>query len=613
MIQRDTTSTLAKRRKHLTGLGKLPPPAAHRPALHAIAFLSLVADAGIEHGLVPNCITPRVVIRGYRTTNPLGRQLLRDLAEMMAAPAYGATTTINAAAWLQNHDLGGVVLHSLQISHDDAARNALLTYAAETAKAFTEIAASLQDEHMTALVQRDLPGPIKWCRWWPDEMLPWLLASEFDKDPSRALRAERRYQALRLYGSLADRLRAPAITATIDAGEELAPVLAHRLHLTRGQIRALREAVDVDLFCREPAYERRNRESVVRLLLAHAIPLWQWPGGGRGGQHAAWETSPWRSARTDDLLPAEYYAVTTDGSTVRDAVKAFDTDLLRPLLTEPECRAFVAKYSADRRQYARAPFAHDATEVALQNNHELTPALRTAVQNYLGFIRRTLVGMRGPKAFAEAAIKWHRRVAAIAALRDEQQAARPGWPALCPPWKSACGAYQIVPLTTARELVDEGNAHQHCVGTYYDECRRGRTQILSLRQNGVPAVTVEILLERKFSKLRVGQFKGSHNEIPDDPALHEAMRAFLRDVRSGVHPLHLREIKTWCEQIDERENFFGEALPSLDHAREIFPLYLSLLPRGTPESFDAWCATSGLRESLLTSFRAIDAALIPDS
>lgn len=31
---------------------------------------------------------------------------------------------------------------------------------------------------------------------------------------------------------------------------------------------------------------------------------------------------------------------------------------------------------------------------------------------------------------------------------------------------------------------------------------------------------------------------------------------------------------------------------SLDHARTVFPLYRSLLPRGTPETFDEWHAAS---------------------
>ncbi len=45
----------------------------------------------------------------------------------------------------------------------------------------------------------------------------------------------------------------------------------------------------------------------------------------------------------------------------------------------------------------------------------------------------------------------------------------------------------------------------------------------------------------------------------------------------------------------------ADALP-LTHARDVFAFYLPLLPRGTPESFDAWCDQSGLA-------RAFDEAL----
>jgi hypothetical protein len=242
--------------------------------------------------------------------------------------------------------------------------------------------------------------------------------------------------------------------------------------------------------------------------------------------------------------------------------------------------------------------------VGLWGNRLPEPKILAAVQRYLACIRTSLVGPRGPKAFHQAVQLWHRRAAAVAALRDEQQADRPGWPALCPVWSSACGTFQIVPLTSARELVAEGNAHDHCVGTYYDACRSGRTHILSLRANGVPAVTAEIFLEHNFSKLRVGQFKGFRNQVPDDPALHDALRAFLHALRSGAHPLHLRAIKAHCRPIDESAGFHREHRQSLDHAREIFPLYRTLLPRGTPDEFDAWCGTTGLKDGLLAALRA---------
>ena len=44
-------------------------------------------------------------------------------------------------------------------------------------------------------------------------MLAWLFAHELDGDKMRAIRVQRRLQALRLYASLADSLCEPAVTA----------------------------------------------------------------------------------------------------------------------------------------------------------------------------------------------------------------------------------------------------------------------------------------------------------------------------------------------------------------------------------------------------------------
>ena len=142
------------------------------------------------------------------------------------------------------------------------------------------------------------------------------------------------------------------------------------------------------------------------------------------------------------------------------------------------------------------------------------------------------------------------------------------------------------PLTTAKALVEEGNAHHHCVGTYYDACRTGCTQILSLRQNGKPMVTAEILFDERIAALRVGQFKGLFDEVPDDPALHQAMRDFLRDLRTGAHPLNRQQLRAYRQWADEHVYYGSGSRPlSIAHAREAFPLYLALLPRAHARRF----------------------------
>ena len=65
-------------------------------------------------------------------------------------------------------------------------------------------------------------------------------------------------------------------------------------------------------------------------------------------------------------------------------------------------------------------------------------------------VRRALIGERQACGFQEAAAKWHRYAATIAAMRDEQQTAKPGWPALCPDWRSACGRRYCVMANGSR-------------------------------------------------------------------------------------------------------------------------------------------------------------------
>jgi PcfJ-like protein len=148
----------------------------------------------------------------------------------------------------------------------------------------------------------------------------------------------------------------------------------------------------------------------------------------------------------------------------------------------------------------------------------------------------------------------------------------------------------------------------HCVGSYFAQCRAGHTHILSLAENGERAVTVEIHLALNHRKpnLTVAQFKGYRNEVPADPALHGAMRRFLADLRSGRHPLNLPELARYRGQeataIDTEREELG-----LDHARDIYPYYLPLLPRGSPDRFDIWIERSGLAAGLTA---AIEAALL---
>jgi PcfJ-like protein len=574
MTSFDWTTAIAESCTHLAGLGNLPPPSLQHPGLQAIAVVSLIAATPIKHALAPASTIPVLTIARYSGCHELVDNLLAELAQAASEPARGNFhKAFSASNWLSNNGLHEIVLRSVEYTPHDNGRATLLAHTASRANALMDQQHQLRDLHMRRLLERDLPQLHPWRDWQASDpsLLAWLLAHEFDGDQTRAIRIHRRHQALRLYGGISTTLREPAATKAIDAGHKLVPLLMERLTLTGAQLRALREATPPESFA---SYRHRSFEHAVLHLQAHAVPLHQWPGGGQPGKHAAWTTSPWLTTDEFTLIPADYFG--SDSVTVRDALQAFADDLLKPLIAELV-------------QPAR-PLA-DVLDVLVHNN---LPAAR----RYLATVRRALIGPRGPKAFQEAVRIWHRRAAAVAALRNENQTDRPGWPALCPPWTSPCGHYHIVPLTTAKALVDEGNTHGHCVGTYYDSCRRGDTQILSLREDGKPAVTAEILLDPRIATLRVGQFKGLCDQVPDNPSLHQAMRNFLRALRTGAHPLNRAELRAYRRWADTQYFAWAHKPLSIAHAREAFPLYLPLLPRGTPSSFDLWCDQTGIKTGL---------------
>jgi hypothetical protein len=402
----DWNTAIAECCTHLAGLGKLPPPATHDPALQAIAVLSLTADAKIDHTLTPASTIPTLTIPRYAGRHNLLDRLLAELTRAAAEPSRGSFhRAFSPTNWIAEHGLDELVLRSVQHTADDTGRGELLAHAARKASDLMKEQDRLRDQHMRALLQRDTPDlAADWQQFVPD-ILGWILAHEHDGDPTRAVRVQRRLQALRLYASLADRLREPAITKVIDTGGELVPALTERLALTRAHLCALREATPPDAF---DHYPRHKFEHAVRHLQAHAVPLHQWPGSGRPGQYAAWQSSPWLPFDEFTLIRADYYG--SDPTTVRDAVRGFSDDLLAPMLAE-----------------LKSPTTSTISPSAILHSLDtLAPKHLRAIQQFLACIRRALVGERGPKAFQEAARVWHRRAAAVAALRNENQADRPG-------------------------------------------------------------------------------------------------------------------------------------------------------------------------------------------
>jgi len=94
------------------------------------------------------------------------------------------------------------------------------------------------------------------------------------------------------------------------------------------------------------------------------------------------------------------------------------------------------------------------------------------------------------------------------------------------------GEWQLIELTSGAQLRNEGAALRHCVASYADRCRRGASQIWSLRvrrgEHVRPVLTIEIDMRRRA----VVQARGWRNSAASGKPLHLleewTMRARLR-------------------------------------------------------------------------------------
>lgn len=101
--------------------------------------------------------------------------------------------------------------------------------------------------------------------------------------------------------------------------------------------------------------------------------------------------------------------------------------------------------------------------------------------------------------------QWHRQLA-----RQDQRKPETG-PALSDTWEPmavqnfAGGGkckVRITQLLSYWELIDEGRALRHCVASYFDTCRRGRSGIFSLTLDGSRALTLEVQANRTVVQAR---------------------------------------------------------------------------------------------------------------
>lgn len=550
-----------------------------RPAQLA-AFATIVALAEVR--MTVHAVDGRLDA-DVRTTpsvkkDPLAAELVQMIADNATSYASSPRPESGPAFgdWAEDHGFSDM---SIALLSSDAHWQDLTTAAgiiATAIKTLSERSRALAQTHMGNILARDLPDGA-FLRHGLTEVVAWLLAPATSGRKERAIVLTRRRQAMTIYGALSSTLRAEDVTGIIDAGLPLAPVLMERHRLSAGALRPLRNGRHLRHSLESPT----DFHVAIDELKAHQTPLHEWPGGGRPGEADAWAGSSWVREPRQHFVRPDYFGLYKDGIT--DAINAIREDLLRPMVAE---RIRLGGFAPSRLvvSFARS------IEVDVRKGGGLVR------QRMIAALRHAIIGPRKPKAFQQAVGLWHRRVATLSALRHEHTAERPGWPELCAPWRSACGSYELVVLSSAADLVEEGQLLDHCVGGYYAICRRGDTQILSMRENGRRITTLELTLGPDLAvlELAVGQYKAYRNSTP--PAhLHDPLRAFLRDVRNGDHPVNAARLTRYRRKMrDVWDGTWNSEALSLDHAREAFPFYLPLLPRGTPANFDAWCTASEL-------------------
>jgi len=116
------------------------------------------------------------------------------------------------------------------------------------------------------------------------------------------------------------------------------------------------------------------------------------------------------------------------------------------------------------------------------------------------------------------------------------------------------GPYLFLPLTSAKELRQEGRIMEHCIGTYDMLCRLGHFRVFSVRNAADQKHIATLALECWNNEWKLEQVKGLRNA----EVLHQALTYFdgdqtvsdiqFTDLYYAVMYLvqHYRE--AWCEK-----------------------------------------------------------------
>jgi len=545
-------------------------------AIAALTMLSTFAKTAITARRSENSVTAHVVVTPRPDGAPAVQQLITHMEAAITKNACHArnTASFDPGALLEQSGYIELLAKAIKAGASEIELKDMADAISKVVEKLSSQISHLTEVHLERLLRRDMPQ-LDDRPAGPSATLEWLLAVDRSGDAERPNMLTRRWQALEIYAALATVLRERPITLAIDEARPLNPILMDRLGISAAKLKALRGArtsssafkAGVDL------------EHAVTELKAHRVPLAEWPGRGEPDQPHAWSQSPWTNVHRNTIIRVDYV---TGNQHASDAIGALAEDILRPLAVH---RATIAK---------RGDLGYNFLQ-----SFEFPARLRNSEdrQTFLAVLNRAIIGPRGIKAFHEAVELWHRRVATISAVRHERRTDRPGWPSICPPWRCEYGVHEIVPITSASGLVEEGNKLDHCVGGYYPQCRSGAVQILSLKRDGAHVATIELNLSGTTADtlcFSVGQFKAHRNKRPNDE-LHNVLRAFLAALNRGDHPIFRTQLAAHRKRMERSGDYLwsARALP-IAHARQVFPLYLPLLPRSTRPEFDIWCEQTGL-------------------
>ncbi|MEJ5209412.1 PcfJ domain-containing protein [Denitratimonas sp. CY0512] len=157
------------------------------------------------------------------------------------------------------------------------------------------------------------------------------------------------------------------------------------------------------------------------------------------------------------------------------------------------------------------------------DNSESTAQWRRLAQFYGGIRSMSLPQMaRLSTAYHQAHDRITRQVSS--SLLGESDPT--SWPGLMPEAQLDIPNSKIVAveLLSSGELLKEGAALSHCVGSYDSPCLMGESRIVSLRQDGRSLSTIEFVQERVDGKpiLHIGQHFGRDNRDPSARCLKAA-------------------------------------------------------------------------------------------